>query len=391
MIIGIDASRAFLARRTGIEEYSYQVIKHLREVIPESEEVILYLRKKIEMGPPGKRFQVRTRLPEVDFSLPPHWKLSGIWAPRFWTQAGLSWAMLRRKPDVLFVPVHTVPFLHPKNTIVTVHGLEYEFCPEAYSWWGRFFLRFFTRYSCRAAARVISVSENTKRDVMRLYGIPEKKIRVIYEGFSKQGKGERDQGLENSFKKDSVLTPATLTPQPYLLFIGRLEERKNLVRIIEAFEILKKKYHIPHALIFLGKPGYNYEKIRRRIRASKESENIREAGYVSEDEKWQLLRKADALVFPSLYEGFGLPILEAQSVDIPVVTSRVSSLPEVGGEGAVYVNPLDSQSIAEGLRKVLLSAGIRDGILEKGRRNAEKFSWSSTASAVGALLLKKEE
>lgn len=377
MIIGIDASRAFLARRTGIEEYSYQVIKHLRAVIPESEEVVLYLRKKIEMGPPGRRFQIRTRLPKVDFSLPRHWKLSGIWAPRFWTQAGLSWAMLRQKPDVLFVPVHTVPFLHPKNTVVTVHGLEYEFCPEAYSWWGRFFLRFFTRYSCRAAARVISVSENTKQDVMRLYGVPEKKIRVIYEGFSQPEPGEPDP------------TRSIQVSQPYLLFIGRLEERKNIVRVIEAFEILKKEYHIPHVLLLIGKPGYNYDKIRRKIRRSREKENIREAGYVSEVEKWRLLRKADALVFASLYEGFGLPILEAQSLGVPVVTSSVSSLPEVGGEGAIYVDPLDPHSIAEGLRSVLPLGGLRDDILKKGKKNAEKFSWHSTASAVGALLLRR--
>src|SRR3989344_4737710 len=123
MIIGIDASRAFLKKRTGIEEYAYQTIRHLRPLLCEPHQVILYVRKK--WGWQGGR--LRLLLPSIDFELPKNWRVRGIWAPRFWTQGRLSSEMLfGKRPDVLFVPAHTVPLIHPKNTVVVVHGLEYE-------------------------------------------------------------------------------------------------------------------------------------------------------------------------------------------------------------------------------------------------------------------------
>ena len=193
MFIGIDASRAFLKRRTGIEEYAYQTIKHLRAVIPETDTVVLYVRKKLAL----EKGRLRMRFPEIDFELPGNWRVRGIWAPRFWTQIALSLEMVRKAPDVLFVPAHTVPLIHPKKTIVTIHGLEYEFCPGAYSFWARLYMRASIRFSCRVAETVISVSQNTKRDVMRLYGVPEERIRVIYEGFS--------QSTVNSQRKNTKI------------------------------------------------------------------------------------------------------------------------------------------------------------------------------------------
>ena len=247
MFIGIDASRAFLKRRTGIEEYAYQTIKHLRAVIPETDTVVLYVRKKLAL----EKGRLRMRFPEIDFELPGNWRVRGIWAPRFWTQIALSLEMVRKAPDVLFVPAHTVPLIHPKKTIVTIHGLEYEFCPGAYSFWARLYMRASIRFSCRVAETVISVSQNTKRDVMRLYGVPEERIRVIYEGFS-----QSTVNSQQSTKKHK---------NPYLLFVGRLEERKNIVRIIEAFETLKKNYAVPHDLVLIGKSGHGYERITASI------------------------------------------------------------------------------------------------------------------------------
>src|SRR3989344_505885 len=180
MYIGIDASRAFLKKRTGIEEYAYQTIKHLRSVIPETDTVVLYVRKKLAV----RDGWLTIARPEIDFELPKHWSVRGIWAPRFWTQIGLSLEMLFCRPDVLFVPAHTVPLIHPARTVVTIHGLEYEFCPEAYPFLARLYMRLSISFSCRAAETVICVSENTKRDVMRLYKVPEEKIKVVYEGFN---------------------------------------------------------------------------------------------------------------------------------------------------------------------------------------------------------------
>ena len=171
MTIGIDASRAFVKTKTGIEEYAYRVIKHLRDCLGD-QPVVLYLDSRVN----EKKY--------IDFELPQNWKVKFLRAPIFWTQARLSLEMLFRPVDVLFVPAHTVPLIHPKNTIVTIHGLEYEFCPGAYSFWQRFYMRLVIKNSCRWAKRIIAVSKNTKKDLTRLYKVPEGKIEVIYEGIS---------------------------------------------------------------------------------------------------------------------------------------------------------------------------------------------------------------
>lgn len=365
MVIGIDASRAFLKQRTGIEEYSYQVIKHLRDVIPSDTEVILYVRKKISQT-------------EIDFELPKNWQVRALWAPRFWTQIALSLEMLFQSPDVLFVPAHTVPLIHPKKTVVTIHGLEYEYCHEAYSFWERIYMYYSIMWSCKVASTVICVSENTKKDVMKLYRVAEEKIRVIAEGYESNVKIQVPNVKSNQNAQISNV-------KPYLLFIGRLEERKNVVRIIEAFEILKK-YGIPHELVLAGKPGYGYARIKATISHSKFQKDIQEKGYVTEEEKWVLLKNADVFLFPTLYEGFGIPVLEAQSVRVPVVTSDRSSLPEVVGDSAVLVDPLSVTSIVSGIQKVLSDQNYRGGIIEKAAHNVNRYSWGACATQVAALL-----
>lgn len=371
MLIGIDASRAFLPERTGIEEYSYQVIKHLRDSLSE-ESVFLYIRPE----------------QTVDFELPKHWTAKRLWGPRLWTQGRLSLEMLLHPVDVLFIPAHTVPLIHPKKTIVTIHGLEYEFCPQAYSFFERWYMRLSIRHSVRVASTVIAVSENTKRDLINLYHVLPSKIAVISEGYSISHGVTRNQKLVtrvNQEAEEKRITGYQLPiTTPYFLFIGRLEERKNVVRIIEAFGILKTKYGIPHQLVLAGKPGYGYRAISYKLQVTSYKQDIVELGYVSEEEKWELLKQADGFVFPSLYEGFGIPVLEAQSVGTPVVTSNTSSLPEVGGDGAVFVDPLSAEGIAEGIWEVLSDDVFRDGIIGRGSRNVQRFSWDRCAEEIAA-------
>jgi glycosyltransferase involved in cell wall biosynthesis len=277
--------------------------------------------------------------------------------------------MLFHPVEVLFIPAHTVPVLHPKNTVVVVHGLEYEVSPQSYSWWERLYMRSSILYSVRAAQKVIAVSNNTKRDLENLYKVPSEKISVIYEGFVKNSLIEKTQ-------RDTIL------------FIGRIEERKNVGRIIEAFEILKSKYQLPHTLILAGKPGYGYEAIQQKITSSPWNHNIKELGYISLQEKQRLLAEASAFVFPSLYEGFGLPVLEAQAAGIPVITSHTSSLPEVAGEGALFVDPESGEDIVQKLLLTLnLSEVQREEVVRKGYQNLERFSWEKCAKEITDTLI----
>lgn len=363
MKIGIDGSRAFLQQRTGIEEYSYQVIKNLRDKFP-GDEVILYVRKN----------------QEIDFPLPENWKIKVIGWSRFWTQGGLSWEMFRRPADALFVPAHTVPFLHPKKTIVTIHGLEYEIMPQAYSYWERVYMRFSIKNSCRWAKEIISVSRNTKQDLMALYGVSSDKIRVIYEGYNAEEKVQspksKIQTKESGFQKY----------KPYLLFVGRLEERKNIVGIVETFEILKREYDIPHKLVLAGRSGYKYGNIEDKINNSDFKKDIYVLGFVPDGEKFNLIKEADVFMFPTFYEGFGIPILEAQSAGVPVVTSNISSMPEVAGEAAILVDPNEPVYIAERTYPLISDVALRDDIIKKGYTNAARFSWEECAKSLANVI-----
>lgn len=382
-MIGIDASRAFISNRTGIEEYSYQVITGLMNELKDHQ-VVLYIRKE----------------QKIDFNIPDNWKIREIRLPYLWTQIGLSLEMIFHPVDVLFVPAHIVPWITPQKTVVTIHGLEYEFCARAYSFWERLYMRFFIKRSCRKASKIIAVSENTKNDLVRLYNVPKEKIEVIYEGVeissSPLGGGcpEDRRGIKS--QTPSLILPSGTfslrekgTFEKFLLFIGRIEERKNISGILQAFEILKEKYKIPHKLILAGRPGYGYEKIKNQMSKSKYGEEIASLGFISEEEKWALLEGAEVFLFPTFYEGFGLPILEAESFGTPVITSNVSSMPEVAGESAVLVNPKNPQEIAEGVYKLISDQSFRDDIIEKGRENVKRFSWEKCAKEIAEVLVKK--
>jgi glycosyltransferase involved in cell wall biosynthesis len=411
MIIGIDGSRAFLKQRTGIEEYSYQVIKHLRERL-KTVQVILYLRKN----------------QKVDFVLPKNWKIKILKWPRFWTQVGLSLEMLFYPVDVLFIPAHVAPLIHParnaslfslalfiqkllkklgvktdynthsdagepKKTFVVIHGLEFEIMREAYSFLGRLYMRWSIKRSCKWAKKIIAVSKNTKKDLMELYKVPEKKIEVIYEGVSENFKTQisKLKTITQNSKFNTKYLPTgqagQISDTKYLLFIGRLEKRKNIEGIISAFEILKEKYNIPHSLVLAGSPGYGYESSKLKVQNSKFKNDIIEMGYVSEEEKFSLIENADVFLFPTFYEGFGLPILEAQAQGVPVVTSNVSSMPEVGGDSVAYSTPSEPISIADSIYKIISDENFRNDLIKKGNENVKKFSWEKCAEEISQLLI----
>ncbi len=365
MRIGIDASRAFAKERTGIEEYSYQTIRSLTKYLTE-QEVTLYINPLINNLP--------------DFDLPANWEVKPLKARLFWTQLRLSIEMLFRPPEVLFIPAHVVPLIHPKKTVVTVHGIEYEFFPYAYSLYERVYMRWSIKYSCRSAKTIIAVSCNTRNDLIKKYRIDKAKITVIAEGYERKTVHSKfGVILKNEIKN--------LIGGSYIIFVGRLEERKNITGLIKSFNIVKSKYIPNLKLVLVGKWGYGRESIKNEIRRSPYKKDIILTGYVSFEKKYCLIKESSAFLFTSLYEGFGLPILEAQAAGVPVIASNVSSIPEVAGNGALLVNPNNFSEIADAIVKVLTIDNLRKELIQNGLRNAKRFSWDECARKIAKVLV----
>lgn len=224
----------------------------------------------------------------------------------------------------------------------------------------------------RSVARsdhIITISEFSRREISNLMGVPEKQISVV----------PCAPSLAEHCAPFDVLADKLRLRRPFLLYVGTIEPRKNLTRLIRAFTRLKTERQIPHQLVLVGGNGWGTEEIYQSAEASPYRADIRFSGFLSNEEKNTLYQQADAFVFPSLYEGFGMPPLEAMAWDCPVVCSRAASLPEIVGDAAELVEPLDEADIANGIWKVLSEPAYAAGLVEKGRARHKQFTWDASA------------
>ena len=353
MLIGIDASRSVAQERTGTENYSLNLIRYLL-ALESDHHYRLYF----------------NRLPSRESRITNH-ELRIMHFPRLWTHLRLSWEMARRPPDLLFVPAHVLPVVHPRRSVVTVHDLGYLYYPEAHSLLDRLYLDLSTRYNARAATHLVADSSATKRDLIERYGTAPDKITVVYPGYDDTVfQPVRDEKAIGAVKAKYGIAG------DYILFVGTLQPRKNLTRLIEAYWKLKVG---SWKLVIAGKKGWLYREIFQQVEKLGLEGKVVFTGYVPEGDLPALLSGARLFVFPSLYEGFGLPVLEALACGIPVVCSNVSSLPEVAGDAAVLVDPLDVEEMTAALERGLRDEELRAELIERGFQQVGKFSWERCA------------
>jgi len=360
--VGIDASRAISVAPTGTESYSYHLIRALLPCLLPDHRVRLYARQPL---PPGAF---------------PGAEVRPIFIPRLWTHLGLSWEMARRPPDLLFVPAHVLPLVRPHRTLVTVHDLGYRFFPEAHLQRQRLYLALSTRWNAAVASHILVDSNATRDALVDAYGISSEKITVVYPGYDTDLRPWHD-----AERLQVVRARYGIMDGPYVLSLGRIQPRKNLMRLITAFDQISAE-HPTLQLVLAGPKGWLADPIREHVAALGLQDRVIFPGYVAEADKGALLSGAVAFAFPSLYEGFGFPVLEAQACDVPVLTSTTSSLPEVAGEGALLVDPTDTPAIAQGLLQLLTDTDLRQTLISRGRINLERFSWQKTAHRVHALM-----
>jgi glycosyltransferase involved in cell wall biosynthesis len=365
MLVGIDASRAAVARRTGTENYSLHLIRGLL-ALDDAHRYRLYFNQP----PPQDLFGPRPERRVLRF-------------PRIWTHVALSWEMLSSPPDLLFVPSHVLPLLHPGCSVATVHDLGFHYYPEAHTLFQNVYLRWSTRHNARASTLVLADSLATQRDLIRYYGLSTHKVSVVYPGRDETLGPVNDPSLLAAVRARHDLQ------QPYLLYVGTLHPRKNLVRLVQAFAQLLGQPAAGSAdliLVLAGQKGWLYHEISDEVRRLGLRDRVRFTGYVDNTDLPALLSGALAFVFPSLYEGFGLPVVEAMACGTPVVCSHSSSLPEAAGDAALLVDPLDAEAITAALVRVVGDGGLRRALILRGFEQAQKFSWQRCAHEARAAL-----
>ncbi len=358
MIIGFDGSRAFSDQRTGTENYSYQLLKALAR-IDDRNTYKVYLR-------PGAMVNLS--------EWPNNFQFLVLNLQFLWTQVGLARQTFIDKLDVLFVPAHTLPLIRKPGlkTVVTVHDLGAEYLPGMHQLKQRLYLGLMQKYQLRTATKIISVSNATKQDLIKKLNIPPVIIQVIHEGY--------DEKLYRKLPIDIIidrLRQYNLQPQKYFLFVGTVQPRKNLERVIQAFA-LDPRSGGDDKLIIAGSKGWLSDEIYQLPKKLGIEDSVKFLGFVPDEDLLSLYGGAIAFVYPSLFEGFGLPILEAQACGCPVITSNISSMPEISGDGAILVDPYSVEEIAEAMISIKQQA-VGSKLIKKGLENTKRFSWEKCA------------
>ena len=389
MRIGIDCRtilNTYNEEMTGIGHYTYYLVKHLLSIDQENEYVLFFdnkfSQKEQFMGPKIKI----VKLPFYQYKK---------YLPLAYSQMLISAFFAREKLDLLHAPANIIPLFYNWPAVVTIHDLAIYKFPEFFP--GNKIIKqplatkILVPNTINKAKKIIAVSQNTKKDIIDIFGVPEEKIQVVYEGVISHGKNCPNQADFATVSKHYEIK------EKYLLFIGSLEPRKNIINLVKAFKnykLIEGDKTTGLQLILVGGKGWKNDKTFKVIQEANEAlfakekdKPIKYLGYLPLAEKLSLIAHALAFIFPSFYEGFGLPVLEAFSCGCPVLASSGHSLEEVGKEAAVYFDPKNITEISKKIKDLFTSEDARLHYIKLGFERVKDYSWEKTASSTGKILL----
>ena len=360
MIIGIDGNEANVTKRVGISEVAFHLLHQFAS--------FEFARKK------GIQFVVYLK-DEPLASMPKeseNWHYRILKPGKLWTQWRLPLDLYvhHPRPDVFFSLTHYAPRLSPIPTVVSVMDVAYIKFPELFNQSDLYQLRSWTAYSVKQAKKVLTISNSSRDDIIKAYKVRGENVITIYPGIKKLTTLEPRVFGMNQLKSKYHIS------DQFILFVGTLQPRKNIVRLIEAFSKLENK---DMQLVIIGRRGWQYEEILAAPKKFGVEDTVKFLENVPDEDLEVFYQHAICYVLPSLYEGFGLPVVEAMQRGCPVITSNVSSLPEAGGDAALYVDPENVDDIADKIEKVVSDKKLREELIEKGKKQITKFSWEKAA------------
>jgi glycosyltransferase involved in cell wall biosynthesis len=404
MIIGIDASRANRSLRTGTEWYSFYIIQSLLAIDCDNS-YILYLDKE----PAADLSAALASYTNFSFKVL-KWPLK-----YFWTLGRLSWEMLWHKPSVLFIPAHSLPLVHPRRTINTIHDIafmresglyrknkvhiESQFIKVLLGLVARVltrwryqlnsldYLKWSTVYSVKHSQQIIAVSEFTKQELLDTYKkIDVQKISVVHNGYAKQVYHyiEDDEERQNCLSKYGL-------QEPFFLYVGRLEKKKNTHTLVEAFAVYKEAH--PESdlqLVLVGNAGYGYDEIKYIIEEYNLARVVIMPGWIPEKDMPFIFSAATAFIFPTLYEGFGIPVIQAMACALPTLVSDIPVLHEIAGEASLFFDPHDRLELVNAMNRIVVDTDLRKDLKAKGLQRVSRFSWEKSAQETLNILTAKK-
>jgi glycosyltransferase involved in cell wall biosynthesis len=362
MRVAIDARKL---HDFGVGTYIRNLLRHLALIDQENEYVLLC--READLG--------------IAAQLGPNFRSVLESSPNYSIreQVRVPWVLRRERPDVFHAPHYVLPAGVRCRSVVTIHDCIHLLFPEYVSRrvisrrGAQAYARVAMWIAARRSNRILTVSEASKRDILRLFDVPPDKIEVVYHAI------DEHFGVTPGDERVAQVRERYQLHHTFALYVGSIRPHKNLLRLIEAFHELRRSGLDDLQLLIIGDEISKLPALRRAVHRHKLHKHVRFLGYVADDTLAVLYRLASVFVFPSLYEGFGLPPLEAMASGTPVVTSNVSSLPEVAGDAAVFVDPYDVGSIVDGMRRVLTDRALAESLRHRGLRRAREFSWERSA------------
>ncbi len=361
VLIGVDASRVTRARLTGTETYSLQVLRALLP-LDQRNDYRLYLSQPLSRDLLPARDRVDRRV---------------IRMPRLWTHLGLSREMLRAPCDVLFVPSHVIPLVHPRRTVVVVYDVGHRFFPQAHRLAERVYLEAAIRWHVRVATQIVTISADTRRDLVRLFGADPRRVSVAY------------PAVDGHFRPPPAAAVAEVRrryglPERYVLHVGTLKPRKNVPRLVRAFAAAELPPDV--GLVLAGMATHGAADLREALDASGVRQRVQTLAYVDLADLPALYGGATCTAVVSLHEGFGMPALEALACGAPTVVSDRGSLPEVVQSAGLLVDPFSVPSIAAGLTRLVTDGALAGRLRGAGLARARAFTWDGAAAVTLAAL-----
>lgn len=403
MLIGIDASRANLKRKTGTEWYSFYLIKNLAKIDKENK-YVLYLNKEASVDlqaavAANKNFSIKVL----------KWPFYS-----FWTLGRLSLEMIFKAPDVLFVPAHALPLFTAKRSVNTIHDLAFLRNKNIYRqdhvktnkpWLrnvinllvkiftlGKYrassldYLYWSTKFSLKKSSKIITVSHFTKEEITNFYPKADiAKIRVIHNGYN----SDLYRQHKNEEEINAVLHKYGIN-KPFFLNVGRLEKKKNTPALIEAMAILRENYpEIKEKLLLIGNASFGYDEVKFMVEEFNLDEDVLMPGWIEEEDMPYIFAAASAFIFPTKYEGFGIPLLQAMACGLAIATSDIPVLHEVADDAVLYFNPDDPCAIAMSMHQLVSDKELRDNLRTRGLNRVAQFDFEKCARETLKVLLEK--